>query len=407
MVEPWAGGYCDAKLPVAARSNYAQREEMLELKRALGPGAPTALVTHGANPGLVSHFVKQALLHVAAACLAHAAAAPPGGDADGDASAGADPARAAALAAAAAARVREPSSRAEWAALAAALGVRVIHIAERDSQTAATPKAPGEFVNTWSVDGFISEGCQPAELGWGTHERALPPDGAAHAAGSGAAIYLQRAGAATRVRTWTPGAGAFHGFLVTHNEAISIADYFTLRDTATGAVTYRPTVHYAYHPCDAALASLHELAGRNYAPQAVKRLLGPGDIAGGADELGVLLAGMGAHAPAPAYWFGSQLGAAAAAAAAPCNSATTLQVTAAVLGGLVWALEHPRSGVVEPEEVADWRRVLDIAAPYVAPLTGAWTAWTPLAGRGPARGGLFPESLDEGDPWQFSNVRVA
>ncbi len=398
MVEPWAGGYCDPKLSVAARSNYAQREELLALKRSLGPHAPTALVTHGANPGLVSHFVKQALLNVAAACLArlHAGVVPIGDDT-------------AAAAAYAALLSHEPTCRAEWAALAAALGVRTIHISERDSQAPSAPKAPGEFVNTWSVDGFISEGCQPAELGWGTHEKALPPDGARHECGSGAAIYLQRAGAGTRVRTWAPGAGPFHGFLVTHNEAISIADYFTLSDENDASVVrYRPTVHYAYHPCDAALASLHELAGRNYAPQAVKRLLGPSDILCGSDELGVLLGGLTTPAaPAGAYWFGSQLSAAAAAASAPANSATTLQVTSAVLGGLVWALEHPACGVVEPEEVCDWRRVLDIAAPYVAPLVGAWTEWTPLAGRGAARGGLFPEPLDEEDAWQFANVRVA
>lgn len=53
---------------------------------------------------------------------------------------------------------------------------------------------PGEFVNTWSVDGFISEGCQPAELGWGTHEKELPFDGARHAFGTDAAIYLNRPG---------------------------------------------------------------------------------------------------------------------------------------------------------------------------------------------------------------------
>jgi homospermidine synthase len=28
---------------------------------------PTAVITHGANPGLVSHFVKQALLDIASA----------------------------------------------------------------------------------------------------------------------------------------------------------------------------------------------------------------------------------------------------------------------------------------------------------------------------------------------------
>ena len=102
-----------------------------------------------------------------------------------------------------------PAARLEWAQLARKLGVKVIHIAERDTQIASKPKLPGEFVNTWSVDGFVSEGCQPTEMGWGTHERNFPRDGKRHDFGCGAAIYLMQPGAATRVRTWTPQGGAF------------------------------------------------------------------------------------------------------------------------------------------------------------------------------------------------------
>src|SRR3954471_21762126 len=58
-IEPWPGGYTDPNLPPAARSNYALRESALAL-RTDGNSGPTAIITHGANPGLVSHFVKQA-----------------------------------------------------------------------------------------------------------------------------------------------------------------------------------------------------------------------------------------------------------------------------------------------------------------------------------------------------------
>ena len=68
----------------------------------------------------------------------------------------------------------------------AALGVKVIHIAERDTQVSPKAKEVNEFVNTWSVDGFVSEGCQPAELGWGTHERNFPRDAKRHEFGSAA-----------------------------------------------------------------------------------------------------------------------------------------------------------------------------------------------------------------------------
>ncbi|MBI5164545.1 MAG: hypothetical protein HY985_11670, partial [Magnetospirillum sp.] len=268
--------------------------------------------------------------------------------------------------------------------------------AERDTQVAAhQPKAVGEFVNTWSIDGFVGEGNQPCELGWGSHERHWPADAQRHDFGRDSAIYLMRPGASVRVRTWTPLEGPFHGFLITHGESISISDYLTVRDG--DAVRYRPTVHYAYHPCDDAVLSVHELAGKNWHLQPAKRLM-MDEISSGIDELGVLLAG---HAKG-AYWYGSQLSIDQARALCPCNNATSLQVTVAVLAGMIWAMENPRRGVVEPDDL-DFQRVLEICRPYLGDVVGAYTAWTPLTDRGR----LFPEDVDGNDPWQFKNVRVA
>ena len=250
-------------------------------------------------------------------------------------------------------------------------GVKGIHIAERDTQRARDPKPRGKFVNTWSVEGFLSEGMQPSELGWGTHEKTLPPGAARHDFGCDAAIYLKRPGAGTRVRSWTPTAQAQHGFLVTHNESISIADYFTLREG--GKVVYRPTCHYAYHPCDDAVLSLHELAGAQWKPQQTWHILSEDDIVDGIDELGVLLYG---HAK-NAYWYGSQLSIEETRRLAPYQNATGLQVTSAVLAGIVWMLENPERGIVEADEM-DFRRCLEMQRPYLGPVVGRYTDWTPL-----------------------------
>jgi homospermidine synthase len=357
-IEPWAGGYTDPSLSISQRSNYALRESALALADGKGP---TAVLTHGANPGLVSHFVKQALLTLAE-------------------DTGVDTA--------------VPTKQQEWAALSQRLGVKVIHIAERDTQTTYLAKQQDEFVNTWSIDGFVGEGCQPSELGWGTHEKTLPADGRRHEFGCDAAIYLLRPGASTRVRTWTPMAGPLHGFLITHNEAISIADYYTVAEG--GTVRYRPTVHYAYHPCDDAVLSVHEIAGRNWRQQPKQRLM-MDEIRAGVDELGVLLMG---HARG-AYWYGSRLSIDQARALAPHNNATSLQVTAAVLGGLVWAIENPREGAVEADQI-NHSRVLQVAEPYLGDMVGAYSDWTPLLDRGM----LFPEEIDASCPWQFGNFRV-
>ncbi len=249
----------------------------------------------------------------------------------------------------------EPKTREEWARLAKGVGVKGIHIAERDTQRAKTPKPMGVFVNTWSVEGFVSEGLQPAELGWGTHEKHLPPEGRRHEYGPDCAIYLLRPGAGTRVRSWTPTPGPQHGFLVTHNESISIADYLTLRED--GEVIYRPTVHYAYRPADDAVLSLDEMAGAQWKQQDDWHILGENEIVDGIDELGVLLYG---HAK-NAYWYGSQLSIEETRRIAPYQNATGLQVSSAVLAGMVWALENPRAGIVEADEV-DFRRCLEVQA---------------------------------------------
>ncbi|MEO5365448.1 MAG: saccharopine dehydrogenase NADP-binding domain-containing protein [Magnetococcus sp. WYHC-3] len=359
-VEPWAGGYTDPSLTPSLRSNYALRDTALKFKSA--DPEPTAVLTHGANPGLVSHFVKQALLNLAA-----------------------DTGRPVAV----------PTHREDWAALARSLNIRVIHIAERDTQVASRqPKAVGEFVNTWSIDGFVGEGCQPAELGWGSHERHWPADARRHDFGCQAGVYLLRPGASQRVRSWTPLEGPFHGWLITHNEAISIADYYTVGSGAQAE--YRPTVHYAYHPCDDAVLSLHELAGKNWHLQSSKRLM-MDEITSGIDELGVLLMG---HARG-AYWYGSRLSIEEARRLAPHNNATSLQVTVAVLAGIIWALENPRCGIVEADDM-DFQRILDIARPYLGEMVGAYSDWTPLQ----ERQRLFPEDIDVSDPWQFKNFRV-
>src|SRR5580704_10622056 len=174
VVEPWPGLYTDSRRSISERSNYALREGVLDLRRRR-PGGITAVSCCGANPGMVSWMVKQALVDIAKDLKLDFV---------------------------------EPGTREEWGRLMQRVGVKGIHIAERDTQRANTPRLRGKFINTWSVEGFISEGLQPSELGWGTHEKSMPPGAHHHKFGCDAAIYLTRPGAGTRVRSWTPTAQA-------------------------------------------------------------------------------------------------------------------------------------------------------------------------------------------------------
>jgi homospermidine synthase len=364
VVEPWPGFYYDSGRDNATRTNHALRSTVLAERRS-NPGGTTAVSCCGANPGMVSWFVKAALLALASD-FGHAGDTPAAGDSQG------------------------------WARLMQELGVKGVHIAERDTQRAVNPKPVDVFWNTWSVDGFISEGLQPAELGWGTHERWMPANARQFDDPQAPAIFLEQPGAETRVRTWCPSHGAQYGFLVTHNESLSIPDFFTVRG-ADGSVEYRPTCHYAYHPCNDAVLSFHELFGAGGRMPSGQHVLDEHEITDGRDELGVLLYGHARNA----FWYGSQLTIEQTRQLAPNQNATGLQVTSAVLAGVVWALENPEAGIVETDDM-DHARCLAVQLPYLGNVQGFYTDWTPLSDRP----GLFQEDIDPTDPWQFRNVLV-
>ena len=358
-IEPWPGVFDNPMLDMRQRTNFVARAQILQLARELGPDGPTAVVDHGANPGLVSHFVKRALLDLDREIR------------NGEA---------------------RPKRREEWASLARDLNVTCIQISERDTQASDRPKRHGEFINTWSIDGFVDELMQPSEFSFGTDERQIPRRAREHRSGSGT-LYLARPGGGTFARSWVPSLGGFQGMLVTHDEVFSIADYLSIRKD--GRFAYRPSVMFVYHPCDDAMLSALELEGRGWNLQPVQRRLGA-DIVAGMDELGVLLAG---HAK-NAYWLGSQLTIEEARRHVSYANATSIQVMAGAIAAVAWAIRHPRRGIVEPDDL-DFEECLATALPYIGRITGEFTDWTPLQGRGE----LFPEDLDVDSPWQLQNIR--
>src|SRR5262249_37223276 len=94
--EPGPGLYTDKNRSLSERSNYALREGVLDVRRRR-PGGVTMVSCCGANPGMVSWMVKQALLDVATALKLDFA---------------------------------EPASREGWARLMRQAGVKGVHIAE-------------------------------------------------------------------------------------------------------------------------------------------------------------------------------------------------------------------------------------------------------------------------------------
>jgi homospermidine synthase len=335
---------------------------------------PTAVIEHGANPGLVSHFAKQALTEIAAKAITDGLL----GDGRFAVEAALDSER--------------------YNDLSRALGVKVVHIAERDTQISNRPKRVNEFVNTWSIEGFYEEGIAPAEIGWGTHEKRMPPGAYRHCGeGPGNQICLPQPGCKTWVRSWTP-VGEITGMVVRHGEAFTMSEHLTVWDGSTAL--YRPTVHYAYCPAADAVASMHELEMRHFDLQTNQRILND-EIVSGVDALGVLLMG---H-PYRAWWTGSLLSIEETRALIPHQNATTLQVAASVLAAAQWMIDEPNQGVRVPDELP-WRYILEHAGPYLGTMFSGATDWDPLATRVQLFAGFDGRQFDTSDPWQFSNFLV-
>ncbi len=366
------------------RTLYVRHMDLRRMKASWPDNrGATAVVEHGANPGLVSHFAKQALLDIATAMLR-------------DGLAGDTPVMLE--------RALETAgtTRTGFGDLAMLTGTKVIHIAERDSQITDRPKEPNEFVNTWSVDGLYEEGIAPAEMGWGTHEKRLPANAYVHTGdGPRNQICLAQPGIETWVRSWVP-SGEILGMVVRHGESFTMCEHLTVTDPVTGSAIYRPTVHYAYHPSDAAVNSVLELRMRNWQMQPRQRILND-EIISGSDELGVLLMG---H-PYRSWWTGSLLSIEQARAAVPHQSATTVQVAGSIIGALSWMIEHPDEGLCLPDDLP-WDDVLRVAAPYLGTRHSGPADWDPVS----SRNDVFPvfgdarDGLDLDDPWQFTNFLV-
>ena len=368
--------------PYAAGPNQHPTEKTLywrhmNLRRMISrwsePG-PTAVIEHGANPGLISHFVKQGLIDIGQSLIADRK-----------------------VKGRAAEKLEELIRTQQFNHLSHELGVKVIHCSERDTQITDQPKQLDEFVNTWSIEGFREEGTTTAEMGWGTHEKQLPAHAFQHKQGPRNQICLARMGINTWVRSWVPDYDIL-GMVVRHGEAFTISDKLTVWDGKKAV--YRPTMHYAYCPCDEAIASLNEMRGYNYKLNANQRIMND-EITAGSDILGALIMGHAYNS----WWIGSDLSIEESRRLVPHQNATTMQVAISVVAASMWMIENPERGVVVPDDMPH-EYILGVSRPYLGRFISKSSDWTPLKGRDQTFVRHNKPDLDLRDPWQFKNFLV-
>jgi homospermidine synthase len=325
----------------------------------------TSVITHGANPGWVSHFVKEALVDMVDYMNKQGMLTKQRLD-----------------------KLHKHIEQENYPAIAKDLNVQVIHISERDSQVNKNPKPENVFRNTWSVVGFVEEGCAPAELGWGSHES--DHIGLEYDVGPQNQIALRSRGINTWVKSWVP-SGPFIGMIVRHEEAFSISKYLTQGK-------YRPTVHYSYLPCQDALLSLSEVQNKimleNEIPDIKEEILNK-QIVKGKDELGVLL-----FSKDLTWWRGSLLDIDEARMLIPSQSATSIQVGISVLAAVYYMILHPNEGVIHPEGMHH-QDIIWLIEAYLGPVKSCKVDWNPTDSS------VVYQKMDKKNPFRFENFVVS
>jgi homospermidine synthase len=369
--DPYAGA--PNKHPTE-KTLYWRHMKVRQLTASWKEKGASAVIEHGANPGLISHFTKQGLIDIGQSLLADKK-----------------------LKGRKAEEVTQLIADRQFNRLAQKLGVKVVHCSERDTQISDVPKHVDEFVNTWSIEGFREEGTTTAEMGWGTHEKTLPAFAYRHKKGPRNQICLARMGINTWVRSWVPDY-TIHGMVVRHGESFTISDRLTVWEN--GKAVYRPTMHYAYCPCDNAIISLQELRGYDYALQVKQRIMND-EITSGADILGALLMGHAYNS----WWIGSDLSIGESRRLVPHQNATTMQVAISVVASSMWMMQNPAQGVCVPDDLPhDY--ILEVSKPYLGKFISKSSDWTPLKHYQNVFTGYNKPDLDWNDPWQFKNFLI-
>jgi homospermidine synthase len=319
---------------------------------------PTMIPDLGENPGMISTFCKKGLVDIAKSLLKN----------DG---VGADRK----------ARIRKYIKNGYFKHLAYELGVKTIHITEKDTQITREPRKPGEYVNTWSVSGFAEE-CVWAcsEAGWGTHEKKLPMDAHSYRSGEDNQIYFKNHGCDKYIRSWQR-SGPYIGMLVRHGESYSISSRLTLykediarprnyvhdplRHTDLPDPVYRPSVYFVYLPCDAGMSSIHEMRAHGYELGKDLRNL-YADIISGMDEIACLFIG-----DFGLWWTGTSLDIKETRKTIHVNNgeinATGMQAAGGMISGIIYAINNPNVGVCYPDDI-DYKVHYKIAKMFQGPV---------------------------------------
>lgn len=328
----------------------------LEMSRKDSVNRYPIMLQHGNNPGLVSHFVKAAIEYVVNTQFKRDK------------------------------HLKALIKNHKFNEAARELGIRMIHVNDIDLQQVKGTYSDNLLFSTWCTDSFWFEMLSEATANVGTHEQIDFTEECNFVNSEKGFLEFKKLAADKKCRTYYPG-GEFEGFLVPHEETITIAKSLEVKEE--GRVIYRPTVMFLYSPCTYA-SSYFEGAKVNDYPEPdpakpmdcenengrtiIRGYVYPENfeivyqekIASGTEYVGILLLGENFRP----VWVGNRVETSFLyknKKDSYWQTPTITPVAMSALAAVCWMLKNKeKGGIYFPDDIPDYKYILKIAEKYIS-----------------------------------------
>lgn len=314
------------------------------------------VLQHGNNPGLVSHFVKAGLEYIVNNQYKKNK------------------------------EIKELIKHNKFNEVAQKIGLKMIHVNDIDLQKINETYNKDTLYNTWCVDSFFFEMLSEATFDIGTDEKITYTDDCKLLDNVNGFLEFKNLAIDKKCKTIYPN-GKFNGFLVPHEETITIAKSLEVRQN--NKTIYRPSVMFIYSPCEYARKYFEtakigeyvdskvpkqldaeskdeEIIVRGYKYPKNATIVYKENIESGTEYVGVLLLGnnfnpvwVGNRIEIPylykheedSYW----------------QTPTITPVAMSALSAVCWMIKNKEKGEIYfPEDIPDYKYIIKTAEKYIS-----------------------------------------
>lgn len=332
--------------------NLKKNELRNQLKQNINVNKYPIVLQHGNNPGLVSHFVKAGIEYIVKKQFKNNK------------------------------KLNILLEQNKFNELAKELDLKEIHVNDNDNQEVKDEFDENKLYSTWSVDSFFFEMLSEATANIGTNENIDYEKKCKKIDFKNGFLEFKDLAMDKVGKTYYP-KGKFEGFLVPHEETITIAKSLEVKEN--DKVTYRPTVLFLYSPCDFAKKYLKisrvndYLNPDNNKPQDVENKIIRGfkypekaeilyreQIKTGTEYVGILLLGSNFDP----VWVGNRIKKKFLYKdkhKSFWQTPTITPVAMSALAATCWMIKNEnKGGIYFPDDIQEYKEIINFAEKYIS-----------------------------------------